>query len=127
MRAYLKECEELLGETEVLLNPSAENKTTEITFEHLVENPLKWSHEQPNLYTVLIEWDYDGQTHVKSFRFGFRKIEIKGNVLLLNGKRLIIHGVNRHDYDPDHGWAVPKERLEQDIRIFKSLLSLIHI
>lgn len=121
VRAYLKEREELLGETEVLLNPSTDNKTTEITFEHLVVNPLKWSHEQPNLYTVFIEWDCDGQTYVKSFRFGFRKIEIKGNVLLLNGKRLIIHGVNRHDYDPDHGWAVPKERLEQDVRIFKSL------
>ncbi len=87
----------------------------------LVKQPKKWSHEQPNLYTILIEWEFEGKKYYKSFRFGFRKIEIRKNVIYLNGERLIIKGVNRHDYDPDHGWAVPAGRYKEDIQIMKRL------
>ena len=86
-----------------------------------VKNPLKWSHEDPNLYTVLLEWESGGKIWSKAFRFGFRKVEIRGNVLMLNGKRLILRGVNRHDFDPDTGWTLSPERYHQDIRIMKQL------
>jgi len=86
-----------------------------------VKNPLKWSHEHPNLYTVLLEWESGGKVWCKTFRFGFRKIEIRGNVLLLNGKRLILRGVNRHDFDPDSGWTLSPERYHQDLRLMKQL------
>jgi len=86
-----------------------------------VKNPLKWSHEHPNLYTILIEWESDGKMWYKAFRFGFRKVEVKGNVLMLNGKRLIIRGVNRHDFDPDTGWTLTPERYYQDLDIMKQL------
>ena len=99
---------------------SAQGKV-EIRMNSLVQNPLKWSHEQPNLYTILLEWEVDGQTWYKAFRFGFRKIEIKGNVLMLNGKRLILRGVNRHDFDPDTGWTLAPERYHQDIKLMKQL------
>lgn len=96
-------------------------KLEHIEFTSLVKEPLKWSHEQANLYTILLEWEFDKKTYYKSFRFGFRKIEIRENVIYLNGKRLIIKGVNRHDFDPEHGWAVPPERYKEDIEIMKSL------
>ena len=86
-----------------------------------IKNPLKWSHEQPNLYTVILEWESGGKIWSKAFRFGFRKVEIRGNVLMLNGKRLILRGVNRHDFDPDTGWTVSPERYHQDLRLMKQL------
>lgn len=96
-------------------------QSVEIELSTLVINPAKWSHEQPNLYTVLIEWEFNGHKYYKAFRYGFRKVEIKQNVLYLNGKRLIIRGINRHDFDPDYGWAVPSERYKEDIQIMKKL------
>lgn len=87
----------------------------------VVQNPALWSHEQPKLYTVLVEWEFAGSRYYKAFRFGFRKIEIRGNVLYLNGKRLIIRGVNRHDFDPDNGWTLSPERYHEDLRLMKQL------
>ena len=86
-----------------------------------IKDPLKWSHEHPHLYTILIEWECNGNVWYKAFRFGFRKIEIKGNVFMLNGKRLILRGVNRHDFDPDTGWTLTPERYYQDLNLMKQL------
>ena len=86
-----------------------------------VPRPKLWNHEQPNLYTVLVEWEFAGKHYYKAFRFGFRKIEIRGNVLYLNGKRLVIRGVNRHDFDPDTGWTLSPQRYHEDMRLMKRL------
>lgn len=106
----------LLGQQSIDIQSSAF-----VELSTIVKRPEKWSHEQPNLYTILLEWEFDGHKYYKSFRFGFRKVEIRKNVLYLNGERLIIKGVNRHDFDPDHGWAVPSERYKEDIEIMKRL------
>lgn len=84
-----------------------------------VENPKKWSSEKPNLYTLLICLESGGKTYYKAIRIGFKKVEIKGEKILVNGQPLMIRGVNRHDYDPDCGWAVPRERYAQDLNIMK--------
>lgn len=97
------------------------NDDTRIELETFILSPEKWSHEQPTLYTVLIEWSYNGQSYYKSFRYGFKKVEIRENRLLLNGKRLIIHGINRQDFDPDDGWTLKPERYHEDLRIMKQL------
>ena len=94
---------------------------TEIELRAIIPNPKLWSHEQPNLYTVLIEWEFAGGHFYKAFRFGFKKIEIRGNVLFLNGKRLIIRGVNRHDYSPDTGWTLSTQQYHEDLRLMKQL------
>jgi beta-galactosidase len=94
---------------------------TQIELQGFVPSPRKWSHEQPALYTVLIEWSYNGQNYYKTFRYGFKKVEIRENLLLLNGKRLIIHGINRHDFDPDTGWTLKPERYQEDLCIMKQL------
>lgn len=83
--------------------------------------PFLWSHEHPQLYEVLLRWS-DGNRHFcKTEQFGFREIKVNDNVLMLNGKRLILKGVNRHDFDPDTGWTLSDERYLEDIKILKSL------
>jgi len=87
-----------------------------------VKNPLKWTAETPNLYklyTVL----KDGDKVVEAIpqNVGFRKVEIKGAQFLVNGKPVLIKGVNRHEIDPDHGYCISMERMLQDIKVMKML------
>lgn len=89
-------------------------------FERNIKNVEPWSAEEPNLYTLLLKVEYNGKTIcVKKCRIGFKRVEIRGNVLFFNGEKLKIKGVNRHDFDPDHGWAVSRERFIQDLSLMK--------
>ncbi|MGF6989979.1 beta-galactosidase [Lachnospiraceae bacterium PM6-15] len=121
VKASIPELEVEIGNKVVDASSMENDEVYKMDFSSVINSPKKWSHEQPNLYTVLIEWEVNGHSYYKTFRFGFRKIEIKGNILYLNGRRLIIRGVNRHEFDPDHGWAVPEKRYIEDIKIMKSL------
>lgn len=79
-----------------------------------------WSHETPFLYTVVVTLKSpDGDTHT-STRVGFRRLEIGNRNLLINGRRVLIKGVNRHDHHPDTGKAVPYETLLADVQMMKS-------
>ncbi|HEY3266564.1 MAG TPA: glycoside hydrolase family 2 TIM barrel-domain containing protein [Armatimonadota bacterium] len=88
-----------------------------------VANPRKWSAEDPYLYTLLLTLtDESGKTaEVARCSVGFRKVEIKGGVFLVNGRPVKLRGVNRHEHDPDHGRAVPFARMVQDINWMKRL------
>lgn len=91
-----------------------------VTFTETVKSPEKWSAETPNLYTLVMTIDLDGKTIcVKTYKVGFKKVEIKGEKIYYNGMPLMIKGVNRHDFDCDNGWAVPRERYTQDLDIMK--------
>lgn len=116
IKSSIPELEIILGEYVTQID-----KDAKIVISKLINKPEKWSHENPKLYTLLIEWEYQGKIYYKSFRIGFRKIEKRANILYLNGERLIIKGVNRHDFDPNHGWAVPPERYVEDMQIMKRL------
>ncbi|MCM1115778.1 MAG: DUF4981 domain-containing protein [Clostridium sp.] len=103
--------------TEELDLDAKENK---IHFSSAVKAPKKWSAEHPNLYTLVMSVAVDGELQtVKTYQVGFKKVEIKGEKIYFNGMPLMIHGVNRHDFDADCGWAVPKERYTQDLDIMK--------
>jgi len=80
-----------------------------------------WSAEDPNLYWfAVILRDENGKfLSKKRIRVGFRRIDIDGNVLKINGRRVVLKGVNRHDFDPAHGWAVPRERYYDDLYLMK--------
>jgi beta-galactosidase len=81
---------------------------------------LPWSAETPHLYNLELRMLVDGQVvDLRQIRIGFRRVEIDGNILKVNGRRAVIRGVNRHDFDPDTGWAVPKERYYQDLYLMK--------
>ena len=87
-----------------------------------VDNPHKWSAEDPYLYKLNVKL-LEGRTVLQTLHFdvGFRKVEIKGSDLLVNGKRVLIKGVNRHELDPDDGYLVSRERMEDDIRLMKKM------
>ncbi len=91
-----------------------------VTFTETVKAPEKWSAETPNLYTLVMTIELDGKIIcVKTYKVGFKKVEIKGEKIYYNGMPLMIKGVNRHDFDCDNGWAVPRERYTQDLDIMK--------
>lgn len=86
-----------------------------------VPAPLKWSAEEPNLYTLLVSLQGDDGAfrEVERFAVGFRQIEVAGGRLLLNGVPLVLKGVNRHDTHPDLGHAVSLESMLRDIVLMK--------
>jgi len=85
-----------------------------------IKNPKKWSAEHPNLYTLIITLEKKGKTiQAISTQIGFRQIEVKEGVMLVNGKRVIMFGVNRHDHSPTGGKTVTREEIFQDIKILK--------
>jgi len=86
-----------------------------------VENPLKWSAEKPNLYTLVLTLK-DNNGHVleyQSARIGFRQVEINNGQLLVNGAPVYLKGVNRHDHDPVTGHYISEESMVQDIKLMK--------
>ena len=88
-----------------------------------VTAPEQWSAETPHLYSLLLSLeDAKGNVlQVIPWRVGFRKVEIRDGMLLVNGKRILIKGVNRHEHDPDLGHVMTEERMRQDIVLMKRL------
>jgi len=86
-----------------------------------LENPLKWTAETPNLYKLLITLkDQRGKIlEVFPATVGFRSVQIRDGDLLVNGQRIFIKGVNRHEFDPDRGQAITTEGMEKDIQVMK--------
>ncbi|UCF37502.1 MAG: DUF4981 domain-containing protein [Acidobacteriota bacterium] len=86
-----------------------------------IENPLKWTAEDPNLYQLLLTLEDESGTvlEVTASRFGFRKVEIRDGQLKVNGRAIVVKGVNRHEHDPDTGHTVSRESMIQDIVLMK--------
>lgn len=90
--------------------------------DQFLENVHLWDNHDPYLYQLLIEIrdDEGNLVELVPYRFGFRRIEInKDHVVLLNGKRLIINGVNRHEWDAKRGRAITMDDMTSDIQTFK--------
>ncbi len=90
-------------------------------WETVVDNPKLWSSETPNLYTFIVTLrDETGKIReVKSYPFGFREVEIKDGMLFINGRSVLLYGVNRHDHHPVLGKAVDKATMEADVLLMK--------
>ena len=86
-----------------------------------VENPELWSAESPILYDLLIEvMDESGAvTEVIPQRVGFRRFEMKDSIMMLNGKRIVFKGVNRHEFSSVTGRVVSREELIKDLVTMK--------
>ncbi|MES1180904.1 MAG: glycoside hydrolase family 2 TIM barrel-domain containing protein, partial [Verrucomicrobiota bacterium] len=97
------------------LNPGAE---TAVDVSFPVTDPAKWTAETPNLYTTVLK--LDGQEpEIISAKTGFRKIEIKDRVFMINGVPVKLKGVNRHENWPDTGHYVPEEKMIRDLEVLK--------
>lgn len=108
-------------------NKTVFEKTAQIqggssTVETTVKDVAKWTAETPNLYTLRATLTDGGKTiEVIRQNVGFRKIEIKGKRMLVNGQPVLIKGVNRHEVDPDGGYVVSVDRMIHDIKVAKEL------
>ena len=94
---------------------------SESRFVVLVEQPELWSAEAPELYDLLIQVFDENQKlmEVIPYRVGFRRFEMKGNIMTLNGKRIVFKGVNRHEFSSVTGRHVSREELIKDLVTMK--------
>lgn len=81
-----------------------------------ISNPLKWTAETPNLYTVVIN---SSEGEFMSSKIGFRKIEIDGRIFKVNGVPIKLKGVNRHEHWSDVGHAITEEQMIYDLQVIK--------
>jgi beta-galactosidase len=81
----------------------------------------QWSAEVPNLYAldIILRDDKGAVREAITKNIGFRTIEVKGANFFVNGKRIFIKGVNRHEHDPETIHVLSREQLERDIRLMK--------
>ncbi len=91
-----------------------------VTFE--VEKPMKWTAETPYLYTLTATTKTGGKVlESMKFNVGFRKVELRGSQVLVNGQPVLFKGANRHEMDPDGGYLVSYERMLEDVLRMKQL------
>ena len=76
----------------------------------------QWSAERPVLYDLYIE----SACSCIHQRVGFKSIEVKGNLYLLNGHKIKFKGVNHHDTDPENGYCMTPAQIERDLKLCKA-------
>ncbi len=106
----------LLNTEKALSLKKNETKTVTLDFPAL-KNVAPWTAETPNLYTLLISICNEKKKilEVRSLKVGFRNVEMKNGNILVNGKRIMIYGVNRHEFHTDLGRAVTFDAMVQDL------------
>ena len=86
-----------------------------------VAAPAPWSHEDPALYTLVVSLVSPRGREVEhvACRLGFRSVEVKDRALLVNGKRVLIKGVNRHEHDERNGKTLELAGMVRDVELMK--------
>jgi beta-galactosidase len=95
--------------------------TSSVSFEADLEQPLLWSAEKPNLYSLLLTLkDAAGRVlGVVPWKVGFREVETRAGKLLVNGQPILVRGVNRHEWDMETGQYVRTDSMVRDIELMK--------
>lgn len=98
----------------------ASGKST-VNFQAKIPNVKAWSAEHPNLYTLVLELkdDQGNLLETTAANIGFRSVEIKNGLLLVNGQRITLKGVNTQETDPETGHIMSEELILKDIRLWK--------
>lgn len=113
---------ELLDGDKTVAEATIPNSKGKVTRTFDIASPRKWTAETPELYSLRATMLKNGIVQeVIPVTIGFRRVEIKNAQLLVNGQPVLIKGANRHELDPDGGYVVSIERMEQDIRRMKEL------
>ena len=102
---------------------AAKDEAGSAWLETAVSAPRQWTAETPYLYTLVLTLrnPADEVVDIESCRVGFRQVEIKDGMALLNGRRLVVRGVDRHEFNPWHGRAVTEADMRADILLMKQL------
>jgi len=92
-----------------------------VIFKENIKDPLKWSAEKPDLYTLVFELlDPSGKTiNVISGRIGFKETEIRDQVFYLNGMPVKLNGINSHMQHPVLGHTMDEATIRQDLALLK--------
>lgn len=96
-----------------------EGEYTHATLYSRLDAPVLWSAETPALYQLIITVTDPAGTICKKSMHGFRRIEIQKGVFLINGQKVKLKGVNRHEFHGSFGWAVPREIMKRDVELMK--------
>ncbi len=91
----------------------------EVQFE--LKNPCLWSPEEPSLYELSASLKTGAVEDNWSCRTGFRDVRVQGREFLLNGKRLVLNGVCRHDMWKEQGFTLTRQQQDMDMRMIKML------
>jgi len=106
----------------ILLN----KRTCDDIMELPVPGARKWSIDDPYRHTLVVELEKDGLIlDRQEVRFGFRTIQWESNEFLLNGEKVFLRGLNRHQCYPYVGYAVPEKLQREDARILKEELGCV--
>ncbi len=110
--------DKLAGDARIPALKPGEESTIRLKLQ--VKDPAKWTAETPNLYTLVLLARLDAAaSETLSARIGFRKVEIKGRQLLVNGTPLKLKGANRHEHWPEVGHAVTEAQMIRDLEVLK--------
>jgi beta-galactosidase len=92
-----------------------------VTFQLPIARPRKWSSETPHLYQLLLTLRDASGTAIEVIpcKVGFRKVEIRDGIFLVNGQAVRFKGVNRHEHNPDAGHTVDRGTMIRDIELMK--------
>ena len=86
-----------------------------------INNINLWSAENPYLYNLFIKVLDDNKELIEIIpqKVGFRKFELVNGIMKLNGKRIVFKGINRHEFNAEHGRSLTKEDMLWDIKFMK--------
>ena len=103
------------------LKQLAAGDTTTLSLGYILNHPMLWSAEKPNLYPFSVELRDAKNNIIEHFDYhlGVKKVEVIGEVFKINGKNVKLRGVNRHDHHPKTGRYVDDATYEEDIRLMK--------
>ena len=88
-------------------------EASEVTFEDL--EVTEWNAEEPALYNIY----YETESCCVKERIGFKTVEIRGDLFLVNGSRIKFHGVNHHDSTCTNGYTMTPGEIERDLKLCK--------
>ncbi|MEG0602154.1 MAG: glycoside hydrolase family 2 TIM barrel-domain containing protein [Mucinivorans sp.] len=89
-------------------------------FERVFPNIHRWSAEDPYLYTLVMKIRKEGNfIEYASAKVGFRTSQVKGNLYLVNGKKVFIKGVNYHEHNEKAGHYLTEELIRRDMELMK--------
>ncbi len=110
----------LLRNNHPVVRGSVKNGENVVVTEKVI-SPVLWSAEDPQLYQLVLKAkDEDGEiTEVIRQNVGFRRFEMKDGIMLINGRRIVFRGVNRHEFSCESGRVVSKEETLKDILTMK--------
>jgi len=96
------------------------SKTEKLAFNGNLPNVQRWSSETPSLYRYILKWQgQEGETDIITGKTGFRRVEIKDAQLMVNGRAIMVNGVNIHEHDPINGHVPNRELMVKDLALMK--------